>query len=97
MTTSGELAVHAIDWKATERLFFPDKERFFSLGNRKEKMSPRTKEILKMLAAGVIVGLSFVVPTGVDIAYISMTGFFNKLHPEAATWAKQELDKHPVR
>lgn len=51
-----------VDWDKAERLFSADKKYFLERLKKKKSIDPRTKEMLQLLAAGAVFGLSLFMP-----------------------------------
>src|SRR3989338_2481486 len=52
-----------VDLVKTEKIFSRDKEFFSRQLRQKKLLNPKTKELLKILASGAVIGLSFAIPT----------------------------------
>lgn len=60
---SVQLKFDKVDWGKVEKIYDIDKKTILRNWQIHKNLSPRTKDILKLLAGGAIIGLSFVFPT----------------------------------
>ena len=51
-----------IDWEKAKKIFFRDKERILDTLNREQERYPYAREVLALLAAGVLVSAAFIMP-----------------------------------
>ncbi len=56
------LQLTKIDWQKVEKIFSVDEKAVLKKLNKTENNDVRTREILKLLAAGAVIALSFVIP-----------------------------------
>ena len=56
------LKLDKIDWSKVEKIFYQDKQKYLYKYNKKQSISPGTKELIKILAGGAVIGLSMVFP-----------------------------------
>lgn len=60
---STRLDLANISWERVEKIFFTDRSQFQDRIEKEEKTKARIKEILKVLAGGAVIGVSFLIPT----------------------------------
>src|SRR3989338_11052776 len=60
---SVRLKFDKVDWEKVEKIYDADRKLILKNWQIHKNLSPRTKDILKLLAGGAIIGLSFVFPT----------------------------------
>ncbi|MBI4067028.1 hypothetical protein HY407_01490 [Candidatus Gottesmanbacteria bacterium] len=58
-----KMKLDSVQWEKVEKIFAPDKERILKSLARDKESYPYTQDVLKLLAAGAIITLSFAVPT----------------------------------
>lgn len=58
-----KLEIENVNWEKIEKIFFADRKLLQKQLEQEEKRKARIKEILKILAGGAVIGLSFVIPT----------------------------------
>lgn len=83
-----------IDWEKAEKLFAKDKILFSKIRNDKGKIYPAANEILKILAAGAVIGLSFAFPAlSVAIAPFFIDGHKYQYHRLTQTVSRLRKQK----
>ena len=60
--SSPSLDLQHVDWDKVEKIFAPDKKLILDQLKNKKQRYPATGELLKLLGAGMIIGLSFAFP-----------------------------------